>query len=520
MRPERSRETGRAARVARGRLLVKADLAWLGGYPTGEVSEAGLAWSVPAAGGRPARSTSVDRAALHRATRALTELELRFADVLGDIIDEPREWIAGARAALAMLKPLVHAGTPRPLPSDAPLTAGVLRPGLSAAIRSAPASLRFVLEAAAWMTLVDPPRLARIVAFAVASERVAATLRAKLSPATADAAMLSLALLADAEGAKRVEPLARLLANRSLYESPTSGVDYARAVSRELRGKRGPRPDATVGPSLAAWTGTLLAAEGKARRGTLALLEVLDLAPAAHEWTAWWSRLMRCERLAQAEPEPELDARLQGKATRLAEDAPRPLHGDGLTWLLTRTLKWDEATHREAARALRELPAYEAGIPVRLAFLEHWDNLADDAGPAKMAPLLHGLGKYLARTRASGARALSPWARLVDRRRRGAWSGAPEDTLVEDVPPARWPVFYEALARAVEDDSLDPARVAPALLAMAPLLADAGHALDLARTMLPHGGWARVPERLKVTYELCGHDAELFGRATRPTTRT
>ncbi len=137
-----------------------------------------------------------------------------------------------------------------------------------------------------------------------------------------------------------------------------------------------------------------------------------------------------------------------------------------------------------------------------------------------MAPLLHGLGKYLARARASGARALLPWARLVDRKRRGAWSGAPEDALVEDVPPARWPVFYEALARAVEDDSLDPARVSPALLAVVPLVADAGHALDLARAMLPHGGWARVPERLKVTYELCGHDAALFGRAIEAIVKT
>ena len=512
MRPERSRETGRAARVARGRLLVKADSAWLGGYPTGTVVDGGLAWCVPASPGRPLRAMTLDRASLHRATRALTELELRFGDVLGDVVDEPRAWMAGARAALAVLKPLVHGPTPRPPTPETLLASGVVRPGLVAAIRGAPAPLRFALDAAAWMTLAEPPRLARIVAFALSQDRLAATLRAVLKPADADRAMLHLSLVAEAEGGKRVESLVRLLSNRTLYDSPTTGLDYARALSREPRGKRAPKPEPTVGPALAAWTAVLSAAEPRARRGTLALLDVLELAPAAHEWTAWWSRLSRAERLTQGEPDAEVDARVAGKATRLADAAPRLLHGETLTWLLTRTLAWDEATHREAMRALRELPAYAEGVPVRLAFLEHWNDRTDDAkeppagkggGKGKMAAMLGVFAKYLVRTRAHAARALAPWARLLDCKRRGAWSGAPDESLLEDVPPARWPVFFDALALSAGDEALDPARIALALLAVVPLVADAGHALALAKAMAPDGNWGRNADRVKVAFELC-----------------
>ena len=413
MRPERSRETGRAARVARGRVLVKADSAWLGGYPTGAVEGGGLGWCVPASPGRAQRAMTLDRASLHRATRALTELELRFGDVLEDVIDEPRAWTAGARTALALLKPRVHGATPRPPSIEALLASGAVRANLVAAIRSAPASLRFVLDAAAWITLVDPPRLARVVAFATAQERLAATLRGALSVADADRAMLHLSLLAEEEGGKRVESLVRLLSNRTLYDNPTTGIDYARALSREPRGKRAPKPEPTVGPALAAWSGVLLGVEPRARRGTLALLDALELAPAAHEWTAWWSRLSRCERLTQGEPDAEIDARVAGKATRLADAAPRLLHGETLTWLLTRTLAWDEATHREAMRALRELPAYAEGVPVRLAFLEHWNDRIDEA-KGKMPALLGLFAKYLARTRPHVPRALAPWGRLLD----------------------------------------------------------------------------------------------------------
>src|SRR5579859_943907 len=253
MRPQRSRETGRASRTARARLLVKADVGWLGGYPTGERAGNGLAWIVPAAEGRPERALAVDGASLHRATRALTELELRYADVLADATEarRPRDWLASVRRAIELLKPLVHArggngarGATPADPTEALLSAGVHRADAVSALRAAPPAVRAVLADAAWIAVADPARLPRIVSFALAHADVAATLHAALDAREARAALLRLVLLADAEGAARLEPLARLLAARPLYEVPTAGVEYARAISQQPRGARPKKPEA------------------------------------------------------------------------------------------------------------------------------------------------------------------------------------------------------------------------------------------------------------------------------------
>jgi hypothetical protein len=521
MRPERSRDTGRAARVARARLLVKADLYWLGGHPTGEAVPKGLAWVVPPTAGRAARATVVDGSALHRATRALTELELRFADVLDDVLDEPRLWMRGARAAIELLKVAVHgrdARTPaRSRPGDgipdALLASGVFRGDVVARVRSAPPALRPVLDAAAWITLVTPARLGRVVAFVLDHAEAIGALQDGTPPDRVQPAALHLALLAEEEGARRVEPLARLLAVRALHEVPTLGAEYARALSKEPRATSRPNLAPTLGPALATWTSTVLAAEAPGRRRVLALLGALDVGAVAAGWSAWWARMARCERLARSQPESDDDARARAKATRLAETAPRPLNGQSLTGLLAATASWDDATHREALRTLGELPAHDGGAPVRLLFLEHWERLADDARPGALAPLVGAFGRYLVRTRPSGARRLLPWARILDRERRPAWSVPPDATLLDDVPQARWATFYEALARAVEDAAGDPAHIAPALAAIVPLEGDAEHALALARALVPNLGRLRDRTGLRVAFELCGQDAASFGHA-------
>jgi hypothetical protein len=513
MRPERSRETGRAARAARARMLVKADLGWLGGYPTGDETPGSLAWLVPPGAGRPARETTLDRASLHRSTRALAELELRFADVLDDVVEEPRIWKTRVRAAIELLKPVVHGAGGRGEASERLLASAIHRADVVASMRSAPRPLRPVLDAAAWITVTSSARLPRIAAFALAHADVSAALGATLDPAEAERATLHLALLAGEEGARRIEPLAHMLASRALHDMPTSGVDYARSLAKQPRGERAARPKATLGPALAAWTTRLLTADARARRGALGLLGALDLAPVVQEWSAWWSRIARCEALAQSQPESEDDARARAKATRLADGAPRPVRGESLAELLAGALTWDEATLREATRALAELPALEGGVPVRLAFLEHWAHLAEDAKPGTTSAVLAGFSRYLARTRACGPRRLLPWARILDRTKRPVWSAMPEDSLVDDLPQAQWPAFYEALARAVEDESADPSHLAPALLAILKLEKDAARALALARETVPHLGWAHSGEGLRTVHELFGAEPARFGQA-------
>jgi len=513
MRPERSRDTGRAARVARARLLVKADLPWIGGLPAGAASKAGLAWVIPPGAGRPARATVVDRASLHRATRALAELELRFGDSLDEVLGEPDAWMRGARATIELLKPFVHDPMAPVVPPGAALESGLFRDDVVRKVRGATDSLRPLLRAAAWIALVAPGRLARMGAFVLANGDAIEALQRGLPPGKAETAALHLTLLADEESPRRVAPLARLLASLPVFEVPTAGVDYARALSKTPRGPRPPRSAATLGPALADHVTVLLAAETPARRGALALLAALDLGPAVAEWSAWWARVASCERLTRSQPESDGDALARAKATHLAETAPRELRGYAVTSLLRGALARDEPTVREAHRALVELPALERGVAVRLTFLDHWEQLAEDARPGALAPLLRAFASYLVRTRSCGARRLLPWARILDRERRPVWGAPPDGELLEDVAPARWPAFYDALARAVEDGASDLAQLTPSLVAIAPLEGDAAHALELARSLSPSLGRVRGGPGLRAAFELCGTDAAQFGQS-------
>lgn len=513
MRPERSRDTGRAPRVARARLLVKADLAWVGGYPTGTTADAGVAWCVPPGAGRPAREIVMDRGSLHRATRALKELELRFGDVLDEALGDGREWMNGARAAVDLLKPYVHGATSTVPARRAALGSRIFRDDVVATVASAPEGLRGVLEASAWTALVAPARLGRIAAFARANRDAIEALRRGLGDENekAEAVTLHLVLLADEEGPRRIAPLAHLLANRDLYEVPTLGVEYALALSRAPRGSRPARPVATLGRELAAFTTAILQAEPVARRAALALVEALELPSVVAAWAAWWARVASCERLTRSQPESDDDAVAREKARLLAGSAPRALRGATLTSLLRGAMAWDEATRRGAARALAELPAFEGGVAVRLLFLVHWTTLAERARGV-LALLLRGFTHYLARTRSCGARRLLPWARILGDTKRPSWLDSPDGELLDDLPAAHWPTFYDALALAVESES-DASDLAPlvrAILAVAPLQRDAARALDLARCVASNPGLRRT--ELRAVYELSGRDLALFSK--------
>jgi hypothetical protein len=512
MRPERSRVTARATHVARARLLVKADLAWLGGYPTGEVTEAGVAWHVPVSEGRPAQRSTIDRASLHRATRALTELEERFGEVLDDVVDAPRSWRAGVRCTLALLKPRIHRSAGG---AADPLDSGQYKADLVARVRSAPAAARALLDAAAWIALVAPARLDRIAAWVLAHTDVLETLRASLPAEDADATAIHLGLLADAHGADRIAPLARLLGDAALFGVATSGHDYARQRAAHLCDERlaAKRPEATLGRALAAWTETLLGADARSQRRTLALLEALDLAPVAVTWRAWWARLSRCERKARNEREADIP-QLRRKAVKIAEGAPRDLRGESIADQLTQTLAWDDATHREVRRALAALPVVEDGVAVRAAFLEHWVSLTRDAR-GKLAQLVAAFTRFLARTRALGRSRLAPWGRVLLRRgpaHRGP--PPPEEGLLDDVATPAWGTFFEALARLLEADPERDLRLPMrALFALMDAVDDAGRAAIFAPILAPHEGlhWRGQRETVRVALALAGGDTARFG---------
>src|SRR5688500_16470854 len=100
------KDSSRAAQVGRARLLIKAHLGWLGGYP-GERANGGIAW-------RGALVDHIDRATLAASTRALNKLHRDHAAVLPLIVGDVAAWDASIAIALDTLKAAIHDGAALP----------------------------------------------------------------------------------------------------------------------------------------------------------------------------------------------------------------------------------------------------------------------------------------------------------------------------------------------------------------------------------------------------------------------
>jgi hypothetical protein len=514
MRPERSRLTSRQARVARARVVLKAELDWIPGYPVAAASGR-VVWRVPP-GGSSERDVEIDRASLHHATRALTELETRFGDVLDDVLASPRAHCAGVRAVLHRLKPLVHDASRESDSSaidEAALDARVYRDDIVRAVRSAPPAVRRVLGHAAWICAVAPERFAPIVTWARAHEALIALL-AEQGDRGIDAAT-RLALLAGEEG-ERVAPLAHILAACLEHDVPTQGEEYARHIQRclEREWRVTPRTARTLDDALAACIGQLLASDTHARRSALAILEALDLAPLLEQWGAWWKRLERCERIARVDTAPEHHETRRPfakEAQRLAERHPTDLTGRELRDLVSGVLVWSPPTQRAVVRALGVLPAWEGAKPVRLGFLSHWVAVARESGEGALVASLRGFARYWAIAGAHPRR-LAPWRRALRRRLSRARTLRALDSRLGDDRDAKTVArFYEALAHAVveagdaddgEEDDAPLAEVIGLLALVLPLADSAAHAATLARALAARSFRAYEEDTLREAFAL------------------
>lgn len=105
-RVEKQRRTRQG--LARARLLLRRDLGWLPGYPTG--NETGAWMCIPWE--RPGQATAhrIDRDALRRAEAALVKLRLHFPIALPQMVEDVDEWCARMDWLLAAVKRRIHAG--------------------------------------------------------------------------------------------------------------------------------------------------------------------------------------------------------------------------------------------------------------------------------------------------------------------------------------------------------------------------------------------------------------------------
>ena len=265
-----------------------------------------------------------------------------------------------------------------------------------------------------------------------------------------------------------------------------------------------------MGPALAALPAALLVEPPATRRTALSLLAAVELGPIVGEWAAWWARLACCERALRSPHEEDRTGTLV-EVKRLTDRVPRDVHGAAAIGLLTGRIARDATAARHALAIVAEVPALVTTVPARLAFLERWEWLADDARAGAMGPMLGGFARYLERTRTRRpVRRLRLWAKVFEKT--GIGWGPPDSVLLDEVPAARWPLFYEALARAVEDDEVD-ASFARTLALVTAIEGDAVRAVAQARIAMRHDPMGGPRSGLRVALELCGNDADAFDKA-------
>jgi len=394
----------RADRGARARLLLKAHLGWVGGYPLA-AADGRVSWRVAEPGPRV-----IDRSAIARSTRAFKRLCGEHRRALPQLVGDVERWTAGVEAAVVALKAAVHRGGELGDLLDAYPAPTQARGRRLAAARP---DLAPLVTALSWVDVAAPS--ARLAADLRLLERYPASFEqlAALNPKDPVAACLRLVALARAaEG--RVAGLMAVLADPDLAATPTALGDYPDKIKRRLDGADisiGSRPTAVCAPAIVELCDWLAAAPAPVRRAALRAIAVADIPLYLGRWRMIWTALEPAELLAARSREAierapaEHLARCRSSLDWIAPVAPSPVHAGGLK----------AAVVRLAAADARPLVALCAGcpddddMPVRLEMMV---GLAADlehmARPA-VAALVALLRAYLAAS-ADPARA---WRALV-----------------------------------------------------------------------------------------------------------
>ncbi len=398
------RRPGRADRSARARLLLKAQLGWVGGYPVA-VDRGRVSWRAA----EPARPV-IDRAAIAGATRALKRLLGEHRRALALVVGDVEVWAGGVDAALVALKAVVHRGA-----ELGDLLAAYPAPVAARARRIAAArpALAPLLAALSWADVATPERMAGDLRILERHGAAFAQL-AGLSPRDPVAACLR--LLGLARGAQgRVAGLMAVLADPDLPATPTSLGEYPDRIKRKLEGADlsiGARPAAVCAPAVLELVEWIAAAPAAVRRAALRAIAIADLPRYLGRWRLVWTALEPAETLAARSREAIERApadhlfRCRASLSWIPPVAPTPLTASGLQGAITRL----------AAADARPLVALVAGsptgddMPVRIELMAGLVADLEQLARPQVASFVELLRSYLARSpdRDRAWRALTP----------------------------------------------------------------------------------------------------------------
>ena len=374
MQPEHRRIKNRSAVAGRARMLVKADLSWVSGFPIGQGPDRVYWMTVPVSGRAPAR-LEVDGQVLYRATRAWKKLNGRYRRVVRDVIDDYDGFSAGFPALIERLKLAVHHQQDIEPPS---LLGQVLdwvestRPGKrEAAVAWAS---RWSKRLPASRTPEDRARLAQIWRFQVE-----------------DRAGHWESMLSWWSGSARLP---------STMPPQMSLLQWAQSLEQ---GKANLRPklafDWSCADVVSRMVAVLVVAKRQDRRRMLALWDLMAPSALVSDWTSWFDSvdaffpIIRREHVVPTDQAPGIAKRARELHLGMPPTLPLP----SIVRAITRLRDTDLEIPALWAAA-QQVPERWQGVAIRSRLVQHWLALRQFHGRARVQQLIAVSGDFWRRT--------------------------------------------------------------------------------------------------------------------------
>lgn len=476
MQPERRRR--KSSTVGRARMMIKAHLAWLPGYPIG-VKPDGVEWmAVFRPGGRAPERRIIGREQLHEAMVTHHKLTRRFPKAFPRAVEDHRAWARGVPAVVEHVKGAVQRG--QPLPPNLFEDEGVY--GRQAARRARSLltrqpSLARLVDALSWVEALTPRHLVQTLdRIEPLEDRFVALLALPDRGIDPLCAAVQLAVLMRADGSRFVAPVLERLVDPRVRDTPVAG--RRRYLEELVPWLKNPRPDQAVdpppknqipGPHLARWLAWSYTQPAKVRRQVDVLLDRVWPESLSSEWAALWRDLeetrvrleaqwkMRARRSTATASEPDRagwEQTVETSLERVSAKHPPRLYPEILFGDLRALASKDRGPLRSAVTsALERVPEVRNGACARATLLHHWVYLGHEYTPAPAAEMIRLFRALLGR-RKDDPDVLAPWDDLFAARLygRGSADWVHDEALLSDHPDrSSWRRVFEAIERAMTE---------------------------------------------------------------------
>jgi len=460
MRDTKRRATSKAAGLARARLLYKANLWWLEGYPLGSTSNRTLQWkALPSIVRRPPECLALEPDTIRKATYTAKKLHREFPRAFPRIVGNTKQWMSQLSNLLNLIKKasLSASSTPGNLFHLAGLYPENLRRRALVMERLWP-NLQSLLEAMSWIYLTTPRKLKIVLDWTEEKASDIETILRVMQKSEAIPVLIRLQQIVLLEGKGPIDFVITVLANRRIHQVPMVCTDeYLRQITDFIQWDTAmpPSPHAELGRELALLCEWLMQVGSDTRGRLLRMLDICSPETPLDSWACWWEQthrlIVKRRQMSSVHDQGKFDEQEFKEVIAIWEEhkakVPDPLRAEewvgSLQMLATRK---DAALHQEIFKTLRLIPRDMCGGMLRSKFLMYWSSLIQRAQipDARLATLLQGFRRYLKRASVISEAWLRPWRNVYSARRQ---CFAVEDSLLEeDVPATKTFSFYELLA--------------------------------------------------------------------------